>query len=186
MAMKLKDLNKYLDKLGGKVVNRASAKAINRALTTARKEATKIVRERYKLKSGDIKKLLYIEKAKANNKSVFDFGGRLKIKDKPIGLEKYGARHKRVKTGRGLRRGVTVNITGLRELVQGGFMAKGKVWKRKGPSRLSIKRLFGPSAAQVLEHKPTLKRLRKLGEARYREEFSRELAYQLQRRSGGR
>lgn len=182
MTMQLKDLDKYLERLGGRVVNQASARSINRALTTARKDATKIVRDRYKIKTGDVRKLTNIKRAKADKGSI-RFGGLLTVIDKPVGLEKYGPKSKRIKTGRGMRQGVTVNVKGIRKLVKSGFLAKGKLWKRDGSSRLPIRRLFGPSVANALNNKSSIARLRKIAMARFEAEFSREMVYQLQKRS---
>lgn len=119
-----------------KAIQRAAARALNKAMTSTRAEASRRVREELSLKAGDIKKELTVEKAKAGD-GLRNMRSTLVVSNRPVDLHKFGARARKVKSTRGPRIGVTVKVKDVRKLVVGGFIAKmrsGKVgiFKRDG------------------------------------------------------
>lgn len=115
---------------------RAAADAINRGLIAGRKQADQGIRGRYNIKSAAVKSELLIKKANWGN-----LKGSLEAKGPMIPVAKFGAT---VKTKRTVRRGprrqfVSVAIIkGVRKVIKGAFMAKGRVWERRQADRLPV------------------------------------------------
>jgi hypothetical protein len=146
---KLPELRRKFDP---KIVEQSLQRALQLAATKTRTRISKEVRVTYNIKAGAIGKNVALRRLPE---------GRLLLYTGPlIGLDKFGARGKNVKTAHGKRRGVTVQVkkTAARKLVKGGFVGgKGKViFKRTGESRLPIKRLFGPAIAQMVANQAVI------------------------------
>jgi hypothetical protein len=180
------NLDQYLQTLGRKIVGRAAARAMNRAIVSAKAEAARIIREQNPaLKIGDIKKAIVEKKAKPNDnlRNVFAY---LEMEKKGIGLDKFQPRRKKIKTARGARYGVTVKFKSGRKLIPGAFMGTSRsgatmIFRRKGSDRLPIKRLYGPSPSQIIGYDALRRRLLKYGSDVYAKNFQHELDYQLSR-----
>jgi hypothetical protein len=145
---KLPELRRKFDP---KIIEQSLQRALQLAATKTRTRISREVRLTYNVKAGSISKKVTIKRLP---------GARLLAYVSPaLGLDKFGARGKNVKTAHGKRRGVTVQVkkTGGRKLVKGGFTGgKGKViFQRTGDSRLPIERLFGPAIAQMVSN-PTV------------------------------
>lgn len=184
MPVKFKKPNlKNIDAAG----NKAGIRAINRTLTTMRKEAQQEVQKEIKLKSTDIKATIVISKATSSNGR-----GILSVIRKGVELFKYGARRKVVRTPRGKRYGVTVQVKGQRKLVEGGFIATMRNGKtgvfRRGPksggyvkdaSRFPIRQLFSTSVANLLSGDNILSRICDRALQVFKLNFDREMKYEI-------
>jgi len=147
----LKALNKRLEDTP-KAMRKGARRAINRTLTTARKETSKAIRADLALRAGDIKDR--IEK-----KMVFDLEGKLVVRDRRLELIKFRTpRQTKLTRRRGAARGgvkVTIYKRKGRQLIPGAFIAKGiksgreHVMKREGSERYPVKILYGPSITKT-------------------------------------
>lgn len=137
-----------------KLVDKAYDRALQVAATKARTRISRKVRETYNIKAGDIGRAVQLRKLQSEPGRLLLYTGRM------IGLDKFGARPKNIKTARGRRKGVTVQVkkTAGRKQLKGGFIGgKGKVvFTRQGPERLPIERKFGPSIAHMAGNKTVL------------------------------
>ncbi len=166
-----------------KVTANAKRSTINLILRKSRVQTVQEVRKVYNIKSGDMKKAMVITRA-SNQKQE----GLIKIKGTRLPLDRFAARKRVVKTGRGKRVGVTVRVkkSGGRKLVRQGFQGKlrnsGKVtvFKRVGRARLPIRRLTTTSPAKMFE-KEAEKKLFEIFERELPIIFDRQLMFYLNR-----
>lgn len=141
---KLPELRRKFDP---KLIDKALDRALQVASTKTRTRISKETRKTYNVKAGDVSKAVTLRRIS---------GGRLLLyTGRVIGLDKFGARKKKVRTARGPRTGVTVLVRKDRgrKLVKRAFLADvhgAKVFKRQGASRLPIRRLYGPSIAHMV------------------------------------
>jgi hypothetical protein len=136
MAITL-DLKKVIDfkSLPPKVAR----SSINELTRHAKTTLSKSIREKYNLRAKTINAAMSVKLARGR-----DFDGEIHIKGKRIGLEKFGARQ--------TKRGVKVKVKKTAKLIRHAFMVPSlgnKVFARKGPTRLPIRRLTGPSVPQL-------------------------------------
>lgn len=181
------DLAKWAD-LTRKQINRASARALNRAATTTRAAVSQEVREVVNLKAKDIKDLVSMRRAEGSE-DMNSQASYVTIKDKAVPLGLYAASPKNVKTVRGKRVGVTVKVKGERKLVAQGFLATVGaghlgLFKRRFGSRLPIKEPYGPSVAQVVQGLNVLRRLMEISRDAFVKNFRSELNYQASKSQG--
>jgi len=160
-----------------KAMKKGARRAISRTLTTARKETSQAIRDDLALRAGDIKDR--IEK-----KIVWDFEGKLTVKDRRLELIKFRtpretSRRRRRSGGGGVN--VTIYKKKGRQLIKGAFINKGRkkgrlhVMKREETSRYPIKILYGPSIAKTASrHLPRIL-------ARTEPVFEKNLAHEIDR-----
>lgn len=166
-----------------KQVQRASARALNRAVTSMRLEASKRVREIVKIKAGEVNAALVIDKAKAKE-TLVDQAATMVVKPKPIPLYAFSPTVRKIKTARGVRLGVTVKVKDVRKIVTGAFIATvgaghTGIFKRKTDDRLPIKELFSTSVLDIFKDDFFVRRLLIYGQQKFKENFDRELKYEL-------
>ena len=145
-----------------RLVDKAFDRALQVASTKARTRISRKTRETYNIKAGDIGRSVVLRKLQSEPGRLLVFTGSM------IGLDKFGARPKRITTPRGRRVGVTVQVkkAGGRKVVKGGFIANvsgNKIFKRipgtrmsSNPNKEKIKRKFGPSIAHMVGNKAVL------------------------------
>ena len=113
--------------------------SINELTKHAKTSISKSIRKEYNLRAKTVNAAMSVSLAKGR-----DFSGEIHIKGKRIGLEKFGARQ--------TKRGVKVKVKKTAKVIKGAFMVPtlgNKVFMRKGPQRLPIRRLTGPSVPQL-------------------------------------
>jgi len=129
-----------------KFVDQALDRAMQVATTKTRTRLSRQVRQVYNIKAGDVSRSVVIRKIAQGRVLVYQ--GRM------IGLDKFTARPRKVRTAAGKRIGVTVQVRKDRgrKLVKAAFIAgRGQViFKRTGEDRLPLERLFGPSIAHMI------------------------------------
>lgn len=144
-----KQLKEFVDSFTNEVLVKAAIRAINRTAITARQEAVNAVKEQLKLPVGKIRDSFRIK-----NATETDRDATLSAIGKPLPLFLFSPRQKIVQTRTGKKKQVSVDISGKRTVVQGGFtsaMPSGRIgiFKRKRPSRLPIVELFTGSVAKI-------------------------------------
>ena len=151
-----------------KRVQRATMRALNRALTSGHTELARLISKDMGLKVSDVKAALKSTPATASRLEV-----KLAASAKRMSLMKFGARQ--------TRRGVSYNLGaggGGRKTLAHGFIATmgtghTGVFTRKTKKRLPIDQKYGPSIGGVLA------KYRQQGIAKMRETFEARLAHEL-------
>ncbi|WP_447956505.1 hypothetical protein [Vreelandella sp. EE7] len=165
---------------------------------TARKAATLIskeVRQRYDVKAGDIRKRLSIERYDRDiGRAVLYTGRRLPLSQfKPRERWVTVSSRRRVKNGprkgsMARRRGVTVQVRKNegRKLVQGGWLAKGHILRRKdkGDTQSQPIKRFGPSIPEMVDNPQVMQAAQDLVREDLPQQFSGRLDYILSRKAG--
>lgn len=146
-------LDELRQKFDPKLVSKAHDRAMQVAATKLRTRLSKEIRTRYSVKAGDISKVVRIKRL--TEYTLLAYEGRV------IGLDKFNARPKSIRSKRGRRVGVTTLVlkTSGRKLVKRGFIVNKngvKVFKRvpgttmpSNPKKEQIRRLYGPSIAHM-------------------------------------
>jgi hypothetical protein len=114
---------------------KAMSRAINAGLVAGRTTASKLIRTRYNVKAATIKANIALQKARP---TAGQLGGSLEAKGSMMPVSAFGPKVS-LKRKEGSRRKyqfvrVTI-IKGQRRLIKGAFMAKGRIWERRGPER---------------------------------------------------
>lgn len=104
--------------IGVKSMRRVVARSLNRAGVTVRKEGAQKVKERLRLKIGEIKEALPIKNKPRGDQPISAQFVEIRASSKPISMSKFAPKQ--------VGRGVTVNITGKRTLLKHAFIAKMK------------------------------------------------------------
>lgn len=136
-------------------VETAAARAVNRALTGARTEITRAVRERYTIRARDVRQSLSIKRAAKGR-----LEGEIISRGYKIDLN---ASHFKVKpradtTGNRQRHVTAEIIKGSPQTVERGFIFNTQVFRRVGRSRLPIAKQTGPAVPQMLEQDEVLQK----------------------------
>jgi hypothetical protein len=151
---------------------RATVRALNRALTSGRAEMARRVAKGMGMKVGDAKEAIFTRQASAGKLSVSLVASK---KRRPL----YDFKAKQ--TGRGVS---FVGAGGARQVVPGAFMtgvqtghagsAHSGVFMRRGKARLPIRELYGVSIGHVFEqHREAVTQV-------MREVFEKNLAHELE------
>jgi hypothetical protein len=154
-------------------VNKATFRALNRALDQSATAANREIRKRYNVKAAIVSAAM--KKKRAREKSTYPVAV-LEITGARLGLANFDARERIVKSARGRRRGVSVKVLvgGDRKLVQGGFLATRRykhwrdgsdqahtmIFKRVGRERYPIKTLRSISIPGAFAHEVVQKAVR--------------------------
>lgn len=179
------------------------AKEVDKALkwsvnATARKAATLIskdIRSVYAIKAGDIKRHLRIERIEKDaTRALLYTGGKLPLEQfKPKQRWVAVSPKRRVKSGSrkgagARRRGVSVAVRKGRgrQLVTGGWLAKGRVFRRsdKNDNSSTPRPQFGPSIPGMVAHESTIGAAQELVREELPKEFSGRLDYLLKKKAG--
>lgn len=151
------------------------SRALNRAATNVKSNASKKAREVYRIKAQDVNKSFKINRASRNNLSatVVSSGGS-------IGLEKFktNARDPSQKKPRAFK--AAVKKQGSLRTILRGFVADlsgVKVFRRTSKERLPIQRLFGPPVPQMVGNPE----LRRFIEDQAAETFEKRLDHEISR-----
>ena len=137
---KLKKLQKELKGIP-RALPKVMSRGLNRTATSARTQISRSLSKRIGLKIKDVRDKLTLKRATYSN-----WRSAVKIGGKQFGLIKFGARQ--------TKKGVSYKWERKRVLIRHAFIAimptghRG-VFMRKGPARLPIKEMKGPSLSQV-------------------------------------
>lgn len=156
------------------------AKALNRATRGIRTDASKMTRQEYNVKARQIRGSFSVRPATRSSLSAaaVSKGGAISLRHfNPLPS----------KPGRRPRDGVSVKVTRTRKKIPGSFVARMPngslgVFQRKGRSRLPIKKLYGPSVPQMLDHDNVLPDLQDGATLRFNKNLDHEIDYFLKRK----
>lgn len=156
------------------LVQKAAAAAINRTITTTRKEISKAVRERYIIRAGDVKRALSLERAKKQSPR-----GVITASGAPLSLAKFRLRRRK----RGPVR-VQVLRGGSARPVKGLFVQRfpsgyeGPMHRRQR-ARYPLTTPFGPSVPAMVGKEETLEQFVPKAEKTLNERFLHEISWRL-------
>lgn len=132
----------------------AVSRAINRSLTLARTQASKLVREDYTVKARTVNKTYKLKKASKSN-----LEGTFLSKGPTLGAHEFKFTPKSDTTG-AKRRAVKLTIRKDKEFsVQRGFVHQKRIYQRKGKERYPIKTLTGPAVPQMIGSETVMDKL---------------------------
>ncbi|QPI65881.1 phage tail protein [Vreelandella venusta] len=191
----VRDLQELKKQFDPKDVEKALKWAVN---ATARKAATRIskeTRQRYTVSAGDIRKRMAIERYRDNiDRAVLYTGRRLPLTQfKPRERWVSVNPKRRVKSGprKGSmvrRRGVTVQVRKGegRKLVQGGWLAKNHIFRRKTRSdnQSTPEMRFGPSIPEMVDNQQVMDAAQNLVREDLPQQFNDRLNYILNKKAG--
>ncbi|MEO1575346.1 MAG: phage tail protein [Pseudomonadota bacterium] len=200
----IKQISKDLGSLAKPVMRRAVPHAFNRVLTTTRKESTKVIRERTKLKAREINQGSRLFKANPRRwearldlRNATASNLRRFVRDKFAGPGKDGEPQyfrRRAKTRRKprryLRRGVRARAWGVTKDYRGTFIARGRfgnliVMKREGEGRnAKLVGVVGPSPRFLFEQPDVRAQLLAVVDKRMRVELPRSVQFYFRRLIG--
>ncbi|CAM3851193.1 MULTISPECIES: phage tail protein [Paenibacillus] len=173
-ADKLKEIEKRLSDYP-KQAPSVLSRALNRAATNVKSNASKKAREIYQIKAQDVNKSFKITRASRNSlgATVVSSGGSIGLEKFKINVRDPSAKKPRVfkaavkKQGslRTILRGFVANISGV------------KVFQRTGKERLPIQRLFGPPVPQMVDNPE----VRRFIEEQAVETFEKRLEHEIKR-----
>lgn len=109
----IRDLKRGFSFMNKTDFNTAVARAMNRSVAKGRTAASQGIRKHYKIKAGDLKKTMSVNRA-----NVSRLKAALELKGAPIAISKFGASKR--------KKGVSVRVSGQRKLIRGAFMARTK------------------------------------------------------------
>lgn len=173
-----------LDKFGQEIINdikfKATPSAINRALSSTKTFASRLIREKVNIKNKDLDKSITIHKASRSNPqgSLTFFFGR-------VPLANFAPKQKIVATPKGPRKGVTVDILGSRKFVRGAFLATVGaghigVFRRRTEKRLPIQELTtGVLSGIVKEGTEFATKVQAFAEKSFQENMERNIEFFL-------
>lgn len=162
LKVDLKSLENVLGKKARSVIRQAVVRTMNRALSQATTEAKREISKKLNVKQKDIKTRIDVTRATARNPKA-----SIQIADRKLPLVFFNPRREEVLTSRGPRIGVSVVINGVRQLVEGAFLAEvrsGKlgIWKRVGRARLPIRQQFHSRLSELINTRELTSRLNKV------------------------
>lgn len=167
-------------------INAAQVQALNRTAEQLRTEAGRTIRSVYNIKLRAVRDASRNVKASRGSKyprAEVSFTGR------PINLAEFAPRQKWIRTRRGRRRAVSVQVKvgGARKVVAGGFLGvhgsggyRG-IFKREGAERYPIKTLRSVSIPRALEQRAITQALLRFADVTYEKNLDASLANQLRR-----
>lgn len=191
----IRELERLRKQLDPRDVEKALDWAVN---ATTRKAATRISREtrqRYAISAGDIRRRLRIQRVRRDaTRAILYTGRRLPLAQfKPRERWVSVSPRRRVQSGprkgaMARRRGVTVQVRRDRgrQLVQGGWLAKGHILRRQNRSdpQSQPRIRFGPSIPEMVANPQVIEQAQQLVRDDLPEQFSGRLDYILSRKAG--
>lgn len=168
----IEQLERLARTVSATIIPDSISRALNRATTATRTEASKAIRGTYNVPAAEIRSTFRIRRASRQRleSTVVSSGARLP-------LSRFGARQ--------TRRGVTVNVrrsTGRKRLDRGffgrGALPSSRIFRRVGRARLPVEQLFGPAVPQMLR----VSGVREQVLRRANEVYTRTLQHELRRR----
>lgn len=181
------EVERYIRRIP-RATQRATARGLNKGIRLVRTRSVRAVAAQRAIRQKTIRRETSIESARPRPNRL---RAVLRMSGRPIPLREYGARVQgrrgrgnRKRTGPGASPISVVIFKGRRVVVEGAFLGpNGHVFRRRGPGRLPIKKLFGPSLPSAFV-KPIVERsMRVVAERRIPGLIEREMFRELRRAS---
>ncbi len=172
--------------LGQEEVPKAISAAVNRTITSTAAQISRVVRETYQVKAGDIKSTI---KQKKSNKS--DLIGEIVSTGRLLTLY----HHFKIAPRKRTKRKYTVKATikkGQQQSIPGAFLGSRRatgtpqVWMREGKSRYPIKVLRSLSVPQMISNEKNMDRIQAHAQKVLDERIEHELDFRIGKMARGR
>lgn len=164
----------------GSKVEKATIRALNRAVDQSQTEANRRIRDRYNVKANVVAKAMKKRYASGRGVSLFS---ELRVQGARIPLIEFSASERRVRSAKGPRRGVTVRVMrgGQRKIVKGGFIATARggrgIFKRKGRARYPIEYLRSVSIPRAFMNDAVIAAVKKIAGASFVRNFEQQVRF---------
>lgn len=174
----LKEVARGLPKLRSDLLDKATVKALNRAATSVRSEASKEIRKEYNIKATVAKGQITIIRATA-----LKLTATVKASGKRIPLSEFGARWNRNMPGTSVK----VKTKGPRKIVKHAWMmptpsGKMGVFRRVGKNRYPVEFLLSVGIAQAFASKAVSEKLVEIAQDRFEVVLGQEIKFQLRKK----
>jgi len=191
----VRELQELKQQFDPKDVEKALSWAVNATTRKAATEISKKTRQRYTVSADDIRKRLRIERYRRDvDRAILYTGRRLPlVQFKPSERWVSVNPKRRVQSGprkgsMARRRGVSVRVRKDkgRQLVQGGWLAKGHILRRKdkGDTQSQPIMRFGPSIPEMVDNPKVIEAAQDLVRKDLPQQFNDRLNYILNRKAG--
>lgn len=191
----VRELQELKQQFDPKDVEKALSWAVNATTRKAATEISKKTRQRYTVSADDIRKRLRIERYRRDvDRAILYTGRRLPlVQFKPSERWVSVNPKRRVQSGprkgsMARRRGVSVRVRKDkgRQLVQGGWLAKGHILRRKdkGDTQSQPIMRFGPSIPEMVDNPQVIEAAQDLVRKDLPQQFNDRLNYILNRKAG--
>ncbi len=157
------------------IKDKATYRALNRALDKVATETGREVRKIYNVKASAVRNAL--RKTKATSKSL---SARMLVEGARLGLIEFDARWRR---GMPIGASVKIKVAGGRKNVQGAFIATNRhtgytgVFRRTGRTRMPIRNLRSISIPQAIMNKLVLAALETVAVETFNKNFEQQVRY---------
>jgi hypothetical protein len=167
-------------------IDRAEMRAVRRATTGARTDASRVLRGdiRLNIKARDLKRFIVVTRPRGRSPV-----GYLDISRKPVPLIRFGARPSRPEARRPRVGASVAVIKGRRKRIEGAFVARVGaghigIFRRKGAKRLPIEELKTAGPGHYLDQGEGRRKVEDLIGERLKKEMDRALKYELKKAAG--
>lgn len=164
------------------VVNKATFRALNRALDASATGASREIRKEYNVKHRAV--LSTMKKRRASKSSLY---AQLRLEGSRIGLIEFGARHNRRQPGAS----VQIKVRGGRKIVAGSFIATRRwlswqdgaeqahrgVFRRVGKARYPIRYLRSISIPQAFSNRAVIEAIQRITHESFTKAYEQQLRY---------
>ena len=155
--------------------NRAVNAALRRTLQQMKIQASRLTREKYYLKAGEVNKTLSM--------SVSGMTGRVTSRGKKLPISEYYVSPKsRIKNMKGVRAAVKrdgIKFINKAFLIRLGGAGKYYPYVRVGPARWDIRRIMSPAVPQAMGNPEIISELEEFAGEKFNERLSHEVMRQL-------
>ena len=160
-----------------KDAKKAAYRAINRSLVSGRKAAGEEVAKDYKISGGKVNKLGKFKRANSSN-----IEAEIKWKGPAIPLEEWGTNPRNPPKRRRKKPILGTVFRGTKTVYRGAFIAnynsgKARAYVRTTKKRFPIRRVYGPSAAQLVGAKLVRERFTKRASEMLEKRLEHEINY---------
>ena len=145
--------------------------ALNKTATSARSQIIKFIRQDYNIKASELRSLITIKRAKRNRPHI-----TIMFENKPIGLFSFKARQTKKGLSYEIRKGAG------RKKIESGFIAEFNypgAFIRKGKERGPLKKLFGPTSAQLFKSEEAQNELVRILEDTFYTKLNQQVKYKF-------
>jgi hypothetical protein len=172
----VREVSKEFARYSKDITEKALVRALNESLDKTTTASNREIRKTYNLKARAVSDAMNKKRARGRN----DPQAVLEVRGFRISLYEFSPRERNVKTARGRRRSVSVQVlrAGSRKTVAGGFVATGRgvgIFKREGAGRYPIKFLPSISIPRAFTNQSVLRVAKKVAVEAFNSEYRRQL-----------
>ena len=176
MQSNIREVTARIGEVGRNIEDKATMRAINRAVDAVATEANREIRKVYNIKARDVRAAISKHKAK---KTQAVLTGEVVFKGRRMNLADFGGRWSRKQAGAS----VQVLVDGPRKIIPGTFIGTNShsgfrgIFRRVGKARYPIVNLRSISIPQTVRNKRVDAAIRRVASDTFRKNFAQQLQY---------